>query len=85
LLFWLVRGRTLDSSALSTEEPLQRFQLEAWRGKVLSHEDRVFKLRFTGMAEQIVTIDLAAKKLNYRQTFKTGATAVGAGSCAGRP
>jgi hypothetical protein len=79
----LCEAATLDGAALAGDDPLQPFQLGAWRGAVVSGSAGVFKLKFTGMADQAVTVDLPRKLVHYRQTFKSGKIAVGEGSCAG--
>jgi len=78
----LCEAATFDGSALEADEPLRAFQLKAWRGVVVSRRDRVVTAKFTGLADQLVTVDLAARTIHYKQTFKSGLVAVGDGSCA---
>ena len=74
----------LDGSTLANDEPLRAFQLTSFRGVVLSRRDNVVTTKFEGLADQRLTIDLSKKTIAYKQTYKSGATAVGDGSCVGK-
>jgi hypothetical protein len=72
----------MDAEALAGASPLEAFAISAWRATITAHHGEVYQLKILGMADQHLTVDLARKRLTYRQVFKTGDVTTAEGSCA---
>jgi hypothetical protein len=72
---------TLSSFALRDDRPVEPFELRATRGKVVKQRGSVFEIRLDGQADQMLTVDLDARTLDYRQSFVSGHKRIGRGSC----
>ncbi len=72
---------TLSAFAFRETKPIEAFELSARLGKVVSQQGDVFRIRLDGQAEELLTVDLGARSLDYRQTFATGHKRIGRGSC----